>query len=156
MREPSLEQTTETGAGENERVAPGFETLRAEVRRLGRYILAGGSMALLSAALLWLFTSVSDLPAGVLAVAAGLIVAPATYLLHRYYTFKSDNAVPFEAAGFLGIVLMNYPLSILIVFVSVDLLGLHPFAGGLLAALIPPGVNYVLHTRVVFSQRRAH
>jgi putative flippase GtrA len=111
-------------------------------------------MALLSAALLWLFTSVSELPAGVLAVATGLIVAPATYLLHRYYTFKSDNTITFEAAGFLGVVLMNYPLSILIVFVSVDLLGVHAFIGGLLASLIPPVVNYVLHTRLVFSPRR--
>jgi putative flippase GtrA len=110
-------------------------------------------MALLYATLLDVIVMLTSLPATVATIGTIMVVGPITYLSHRYYTFRSENGVGFEVAGYAATVALNFPLGAIIVFLSVDLGGIRPFIGGLMAAAFPPMINYVIHTRIVFKSR---
>lgn len=118
-------------------------------------MLAGGTLAVLGATLLTAIVAVSSVPAGLASFGAALTITPLTYLTHRHYTFRSDNQVPYEVGAFLSVVALNYPLGAAIVFVSVDLMDVPTFLGGLLATALLPVINYVLHTNWVFRKRES-
>ena len=122
-------------------------------RKIVRYVCAGGTLALLSAALITLTVAIFSVPAGIASLMLAPIVAPVTYLTHRFFTFRSGNQVPYELGAFLSVLALNYPISVATIFVLVDLLGLNAFVGGLLAACLLPGLNFVLHSNWVFKSR---
>jgi putative flippase GtrA len=149
LRAPSRRRTGTTSF-----IGRGSTLLRKALdARTVRYLLAGGTLAVLGVTLLTAIVAVTSVPAGLASLGAALTITPLTYLTHRHYTFRSDNQVSYEMGAFLSVVALNYPLGAALVFVLVDLLHLPVFSGGLLATALLPVINYVLHTKWVFRNR---
>src|SRR5690242_16055803 len=87
-----------------------------------RYVMVGGSMAVIFAALVWAFHA-AGLYGWVSSLMASLCVAVPTVFLHRYFTFGVEGSFIKQATGTLAIAASNVPIGALTIFALVDVLG---------------------------------
>lgn len=133
----------------NEQIAVPTETRLAPVR----YVLVGGSMAVLFAALVWLFHA-AGLYGWMSSLLSSFCVSVPTFILHRRFTFGASGPLLTQIAGFTATALSNVPVGAGVVFLLVDILGVHPFISGLAATVGAAVLNYTLLSRV-FKQQAA-
>lgn len=117
-----------------------------------RYIMVGGSLSVLYAALLWAFHSLG-LYGWLSSLVASFLVTIPTVLLHRYFTFGVQGSFIAQALGTVAIAAANVPMGVLTILLLVDVLGWHPFLSGLIATAFVALFNYAVFSRVVFKKR---
>jgi putative flippase GtrA len=117
-----------------------------------RYLVVGGSMALLNAVLVWTFHA-AGLYGFVSSFLSGCCVIVPTVLLHRYFTFGVKGPLLAQAMGTVAIAASNVPIGMLTVFVLVDVLEWNAFISSLIATAIAAVLNYTVFARFVFKKR---
>lgn len=109
-------------------------------------------MAVLFAALVWLFHA-AGLYGWTSSLLASLCVAFPTFILHRRFTFDASGPLLKQIVGYAATAISNVPAGVIVVFVLVDLLDVHPFISGLIATVVSAALNYMLLSRLVFVQK---
>lgn len=116
-----------------------------------RYIIVGGSLSVVYAALLWAFHS-AGLYGWLSSLVASFWVTIPTILLHRYFTFGVQGSFIAQALGTVAIAAANVPMGVITILLLVDVLGWHPFLSGLISTAIIALFNYAVFSRIVFKK----
>jgi putative flippase GtrA len=122
--------------------------------RVGRYLVAGGTAAATDLALLYVFTSVLGIWYLISAVLAFLIAFVVSFLLQKFWTFddtsekwKSQAAVYFMITG------TNLGLNTLLMYVFVDIFGIHYFVSQFIISGLIAFESYFVYQMFVFKKK---
>lgn len=122
-------------------------------RFLGRFLLVGGSGALLNLLLLWLFASVFGLWYLASSVAGYCIAMGYNFLLQRLWAFRAiAGSVVSQLPYFVLINLLGLLLNTAILYLLVEELGIWYLAGQAAASLVVAGQSFFAY-RWIFRPR---
>lgn len=115
------------------------------------YLLVGGFTTGLDLFLYWLFVDIIN----IWYILAAATISPFTlflnYLLHRKKTFKSTEAKIIQIPKYLSLVLTNYFAGLSVLYMFVDIVGLHYFIGRLATMGVIMVWNYTALRLFVFK-----
>lgn len=117
-----------------------------------RYLLVGGLTAVVHLSLLAFLLSIKIIDYRISVSVAYITGAAFNFFASRRFTFRSQGGFVFgEMSRYIVLLTVNYVLTILTVYISVDFLNLSPILGGALAIVITIIVGFTTSRLWVFG-----
>lgn len=122
--------------------------------RFFRFLLVGGIFFLLSTALLFIFVRVMHLHYLLGQGIVFFIINFFSYLLNKYYTFRGQLMVKrAELSRYYLVMLFSLVINLVLMYVLVDICGIHYLIATAGVAGLLTLLNYVAHLKVSFGSR---
>jgi putative flippase GtrA len=118
-----------------------------------RYLMVGGTMALLYAILVPVFIEVASAPPWAASLAASAVVTPPTFLAQKLFTFRATGVVRRQFASFMVVVVVVLLLGAALVTLLIDGFGLPAGIASVSTAVTMPLVSYALQKYWVFAAK---
>ncbi len=130
-----------------------FSRDRALITRFG---LVGIITFALNYSLVWLFYGVAALDYRIAVSIAYVLVVVVHFLLSRTFTYKAHSSPVLDHVGkYLGMLISNYFLTLIITICTVELCGLAPYWGVVFATIANAASSFIVMKRFVFCSWRA-
>ena len=129
-----------------------LDTTHPPLAKAVRYIVSGGTAALVDLGLLYIFTDVFGWWYLTSAVVAFILAFFVSFFLQKFWTFKdgSKDRIHFQLIIYLTIALVNLVVNTLLMFVGVHYLGLHYMLAQFIVAGLIACSSFFLYRRFVF------
>lgn len=89
----------------------------------------------------------------IMAQGASTVIGTAnSYFWNKYFTFKSPKKSISEIARFIIVYAASYVLNALILFVSIELLGVNEYAAGCVCLVFTTMISYIGHNLFSFKE----
>ena len=125
--------------------------MRPVFGRFAKYTAVGVVNTFLYAALLFLFLKHVDMPKPILVAVAFLLAMSFQYFANRAFTFRSEEKISKELPKYFAAALVNYLITLLVVFVAIDILLVSEAWASILASLVTAISGYFLALIWVFK-----
>lgn len=124
-------------------------------KRLFKFLFSGGAAALieLSIFLLLKHEGATTVLANSMSFIAGLLVS---FTLNRTWVFRSVGNKTREIAAFVLLALFNLLLSNILLFISVDVIGIKSAVAKFVSMVVIAGWNYYIFPKAVFRKYSSH
>ena len=109
-----------------------------------RYFLVGAANTVIYSCLLWFFLKGNNFPYPVSIGFAFVIAMSFQYLANKYFTFGVTSASIGEVARYLAAAALNYVVSVLVVWVCLDILNISTLSASVSSAFAAAFAGYFL------------
>jgi putative flippase GtrA len=133
-----------------------YKAMIATGLKVARYIISGGTAAVVNLALLYIFVEWLDIWYVLAAVAAFLLAFCVSFTMQKFWTFKDPTKkVHSQAAIYFTVSLANLGINTLLIYIFVDYLHVHYMVGQIIASAILAVSSYFIYSLVIFSPRKS-
>ncbi len=130
---------------------------REKIFKIAKYIISGGTAAVVDLFFLYLFVEKFHLWYVFSAILAFLIAFSVSFSLQKFWTFKDKTTekVHKQASIYFIVSVLNLGLNTFLMYIFVDLCGLHYFPSQILAGALLAISSFFIYSRFIFSPRPA-
>ena len=122
--------------------------------RVGRYVIVGAASALTHLTLLVLFVEVFEFRPAIATSVAFVCLLAAAFLLQHHWVFRSSERMARTAPRFVSVATVALVLNATIVHVGTVMMEGPYVAVQLVAFVVIPIANYLMHSLWTFAERR--
>jgi len=127
-----------------------------ETKRLATYVVVGGGVSALYAALVAAFVELAHLSPIVASLASFVLATPVSYLAHASLTFGDRPQTKQTPTRFFAVTASAFTCAVLAMYMIHDVLKMHYGIGILVIWVLIPIANYAIHRAWTFRERDAH
>lgn len=89
----------------------------------------------------------------VASIAGQLLGMTSSYLLNRFFTFRSRGRPSGEIPRFVGVYAFSYALNLALLYVMIDRMGVNAYLAGLATLVVTTATSFVGHRAFTFRKR---
>jgi len=110
----------------------------------GRYLLVGIANTLIYSSLLWVFLSCNRFPYPLSVAFAFILAMVFQYLANKYFTFRTISHSLGEVFRYILSAILNYTISVLVIWVSLDLIKIPPLLASIFSATTAAFLGFIV------------
>lgn len=129
--------------------------MREKAFKIFRYLVSGGSAAVVHIAMLFVFVEFFHLWYVLGSVFAFLIAFVVSFLLQKFWTFKNTNkdGIHKQATVYFIVAVINLGLNTLFIYLAVEFLNLHYILGQIVASGLIAISSFFIYSKFIFHHK---
>jgi putative flippase GtrA len=131
-----------------------FENKYSALYKVFRYVVAGGTAAIVNIGYLFLFTDVFGVWYIISSVFAYVIAFLVSFTLQKYWTFRDYSTDRMAKQGTIYFIIgfINLALNTLLIYLFTDIIGLYYIVSQIISGLLIACISFFVYKNIIFSK----
>lgn len=137
------------------RVSPKTHQFVWPKRRAVKYIISGGTSAVVNLFFLYFFTDILGIWYIISAILSFSFAFVVSFIFQKFWTFEdsSTNEVSVQVAGYLLVTLINLCINTLLIYFFVEFFGIHYLIAQIIAGILIACESFFVYRKFIFRNK---